>query len=190
VSAKLTARLSVRARTRAAAAVRSRSGAPEEAEQRVAQRLRVEVLHDVAREAEADRAALLAHHDDHGVRLLGDPERRAVPRAEAVIEDLGVRHREEHAGARDLQVADEHGAVVQLVHRLRHEQADEQLARHDAVEHDALALRELEHVGVLLEGDDRAHAVAGQLGRGGHDLVDHARLRSRADEKNARRPCG
>ncbi len=41
---------------------------------------------------------------------------------------------------------------------------------------DALALHELEHVGVLLEGDDRAHAVARQLGRGGDHLVDDARL--------------
>ena len=44
------------------------------------------------------------------------------------------------------------------------------------VERDALRHHELVEVGVLLEGDERAHAVARELGRRGHHLVDDPRL--------------
>ena len=47
------------------------------------------------------RPALLADHDHDRVGLLGDAEGRAVARAERLVEDLGVGHREEHAGLRD-----------------------------------------------------------------------------------------
>ena len=49
---------------------------------------------------------------------------------------------------------------------------------------------ELVEVRVLLEADERAHAVARELGRRGDDLVDDARLLLRAQcrAKNAREP--
>ncbi len=99
-----------------------------------------------------------------------------MARAELAIEPARFGHGEEHACALDLQIADDHRAVVQLVHRLRVEERDEQLASHGRAHLHALAARELEQVGVLLEGDDRADAVARELGHRGDDLVDDARL--------------
>ena len=54
----------------------------------------------------------------------------------------------------------------------------------------ALPDDELVEVRVLLEADERAHAVARELGRRGDDLVDDARLLlpRRAPPKNARAP--
>ena len=70
---------------------RLRARLAEEAEERLAQRRAVEVRDDVAVEAEADRAALLADDDDDRVGLLGDAERGAVARAERLVEDLACR---------------------------------------------------------------------------------------------------
>ena len=44
------------------------------------------------------------------------------------VEDAAVGHREEHAGLGDAEIADDDRAVVQLVHALRHEERDEELA--------------------------------------------------------------
>ena len=49
---------------------------------------------------------------------------------------------------------------------------DEELALHGGVDRRPLPDDELVEVRVLLEGDERAHAVARQLGRGRDDLVD------------------
>ena len=88
------------------------------------------------------------------------------------------------------QVADDHGAVVELVQALGQEEADEELALHRRVDGRALADDELVEVRVLLEGDERADAVARELGRRGDDLVDDPRLllpRQPAEERPARR---
>ena len=171
-------------------APRLRRPLAEEPEQRLAERRAVEVRDDVAVEAEADGAALLADDDDDRVGLLGDAERGAVARAERLVEDLGVGHREEDAGLRDAQVADDDRAVVQLVDALGHEERDEQLALHRRVDGRALPDHELVEVRVLLEGDERAHAVARELGRGGDHLVDDLATPAAATSppKNARAP--
>ena len=85
---------------------------------------------------------------------------------------LRVGHREEDAGLGHAQVADDHRPVVQLVEALGQEEGDQQVALHRGVERRALPHHELVEVGVLLEGDEGAHAVARQLGRRGDDLVD------------------
>ena len=93
-------------------------------------------------------------------------------------------------GLGDAQVPDDDRAVVQLVHALGDEEADEQLALHRRVDGGALPHHELVEVGVLLEADERAHAVARELGRRRDHLVDDARLllRARCPPKNARAP--
>ena len=60
--------------------------------------------------------------DDDRVGLLRDAERRAVARAERLVEDLRVRHREEDARLGDAQVADDDRAVVELVQALGDEE--------------------------------------------------------------------
>ena len=81
-----------------------------------------------------------------------------------------------------------------LFSALGHEERDEELALHRRVDGRALPDDELVEVRVLLEGDERAHAVAGELGRRGDHLVDDARLllprqpaeeRARADAHEA-----
>ena len=89
---------------------------------------------------------------------------------------LRVRHREKDARLRDAQVADDDGAVVELVQALRDEEADEELALHRRVDGRPLPDDELVEVRVLLERDERADAVSGKLRRGGDDLVDDLRL--------------
>ena len=149
---------------------------PEEPEERLAERRPVEVGDDVAVEAEADAATLLAEDDDDGVGLLGDAERRAVTRPERLVEDLRVGHREEDARLRDAEVPDDDGAVVELVQALREKQADEELPLHRRVDRRPLPHHELVQVRVLLEGDEGAHAVARELRRRRHDLVDRLGL--------------
>ena len=96
------------------------------------------------------------------------------PRLVSTMRDSGMG---KNTPARAIaQIADDDRAVVQLVHRLGHEQRDQQLARDRGVDVDALRDHELVQVRVLLEGDEGAHAVARELGRSGHHLVDHARL--------------
>ena len=145
---------------------------------------------DVAVEAEADGPALLADDDDDRVGLLGDAERGAVARAERLVEDLRVGHREEDAGLGDAQVADDDGAVVQLVQALGHEQADEQLALHRRVDRRALPHDELVEVRVLLEAMSapmrwRASSVAAATTS---SMTLRLLLRARCPPKNARAP--
>jgi hypothetical protein len=96
-----------------------------------------------------------------------------VARAEARVDHALIRHGEEDPGLRDAQIADDHGAVVQLVHRLRDEDADQELAADGGVEGVALVRPdELVEVRVLLEGDDGARSVPREIRGGLDDLVD------------------
>jgi hypothetical protein len=159
----------------------------EKAQKRLPQRSAIEIRDDISVEAEADRSALLGHDHDDGVGLLGDAEGGAVPRPEGLIERLDVRHREKHASFDDAEIADDDGAIVELVDALRHEEAHEQLALYGRIDDRPLAHDEFVQVGVLLETDERAHAMAGKLGRCRDDLVDDPRLlvATDASEKGA-----
>jgi hypothetical protein len=98
----------------------------------------VQVRRDVAVEAEADRPAFLAHHDHDGVGFLGDAERRAVsePKLSSTTRPSGIGKKT--AGLGDPEGSDDHRAVVELVHRFRNEQRDQQLARDRGVDHGTL----------------------------------------------------
>ena len=66
------------------------------------------------------------------VGLLGDADRRAVPRAEAFGQVLPQRQREDAAGVREPAVLDHHGAVVQR--RVRQEDRHQEVLRDGGVE--------------------------------------------------------
>ena len=57
----------------------------EQIDERLGKARLVEVAHDPAALDEADRARLLADHDDYRVGLLGDAERGAVARAQPAL---------------------------------------------------------------------------------------------------------
>ena len=48
-----------------------------------------------------------------------------MTRTKTRIEHLGFGHREEHTSTRDLEVANEHGAVMEFVDRFRDKHADD-----------------------------------------------------------------
>ena len=97
-------------RMRAAAAWLCRSSADEAA----AQPLLVEVAHDPAALDEADAPGLLADHDRDRVGLLGDAQRGAVARAEALAVTRWSRTAAAPTPAATMPVvADDHGAVVE-----------------------------------------------------------------------------
>ncbi|MFO0973303.1 MAG: hypothetical protein U1A27_07685 [Phycisphaerae bacterium] len=60
-----------------------------------------------------DDPGLFAHHHQHGVGLLGQPQRRAVPAAERLVEPLGLGQRKLHPGRRDAPARNDHPHVVQ-----------------------------------------------------------------------------
>ena len=66
----------------------------------------VEIPHDPAALHEADLAVLLGDHHDERVGLFGDPERRAVARAEPLRVDRGLGQREQRSGGQDGVVTD------------------------------------------------------------------------------------
>ena len=61
-------------------------------------------------------------------RLLGQPERGAVPRAECAINVLRLRQRQDAPCPHDRVAADDHGAIVQR--RVRREDGREQIGAH------------------------------------------------------------
>ena len=81
---------------------------------------------------------------------------------------------EENPSPRDLEVADEHGTIMEFVHGLRDKHADEQLARHDGLDLDAGVRAEFEHVGVLFKGDDRARTMPSEFRCCSNDFFDDA----------------
>ena len=134
----------------------------------------IKVQDDVAAEAATDRSAFFADDDDDCIGFFCDAKCRAMTRTETRIENLCFGHRKEDARARNLQVANEYRAVMEFVDGLRDKHADEQLARHDRLDRNAFAFAELEHVGVLLEGDDRTHAMPSEFGCSSNDFFDDA----------------
>jgi hypothetical protein len=136
----------------------------------------VEIGDDVAAEAKADSAALFADDDHHRVRLFGDADGGAMARSEAGVDDARFGHREKDARLGDAKVTDDDGAVVQLVDRFRNEERNEKLARDRRFDGDSLGHHELVEIRVLLEGDERAHAMPCKLGGRGHHFVDDTRL--------------
>jgi hypothetical protein len=103
-----------------------------------------------------------------------------VARPEARVDDARLGHRKENARFGDAEVSDDDRSVVQLVHRLGHEERNEELAGDHRFDGNALRHDELVEVRVLLERDESSHAVPRELGRRRDHLVDDARfLRAR-----------
>jgi hypothetical protein len=128
---------------------------------------------------ERDLRGLLADHDDEGVGLLGQAERRAVAGAEALVRDGELGERQDDAGGDDGVALDEHGAVVER--SVGREQADDEVggdARLDA----GAGLGVFIEADVALDGDDRADLGAGQPLHGLDQLLDDLALLHAVEE--------
>jgi hypothetical protein len=139
----------------------------------------VDVAGEAAAVGEGDLRRLLADDDDERVGLLGQAERGAVPRAEALVGDGELRERQDHAGRDDGVALDEHGAVVERA--VGREQADDEVgadARLDA----GAGFGVFVQADVALDGDDGADLGAGQPLHGLDQLLDDLALLHAVEE--------
>src|SRR5215813_14615961 len=81
---------------------------------------------------EGDAARLLRHHEDDGVRLLAEPEGRAMPRPHGAPKLRVARQRQEATRCGHAPGADEDGPVVQR--RVWEEEALQEIGGHEGVE--------------------------------------------------------
>ena len=130
----------------------------------------VQVAHDASPFHQADLGVLLGDDDDHGVRLLGDPERRSMTRTESLGMDRGVGQGQGRSRRDDRLAADHDSPIVQGCPR-REERAQE-VGRHVAVDHHA-GLGHFLEAGLALEDDEGTVTVAREARRGLGDFGRH-----------------
>ena len=123
----------------------------------------------LAVEGNRDLPGLLGHDDRDGVVLLGQADRRAVPRAELAAQHRLHRQRQEAGGGGNAALLDDDRAVVQRRRRL--EDADQQVVGHLRVERNA-ALDVVAQADLALEHDDRPLPARRQQAGRDDDLFD------------------
>src|SRR5581483_11230176 len=135
---------------------------------------RIDVTRDLPLADERRHAVLLRDDDRERVRLLREPDRRAMARAER-LRDVRVRREgQEAAGRGDAAVLDDERAVVDR--RVGKEDARHELLRHLGVEPRA-DVDVLVQPDLVLEDDERADAPRGEEGDALHELLDGLVLR-------------
>src|SRR5215467_14282837 len=122
---------------------------------------------------EGDPARLLRHHEDDGVRLLAEPEGRAMPRPHGAPELRVARQRQEAARCGHAPGADEDGPVVQR--RVREEEALQEIGRDEGIE-GYTELSVVAQAGGPLQHHETADALGGQRLRRLHHLVEEMTL--------------
>ena len=98
----------------------------------------------------------LRDDDDDGIGLLGQPDRRAVPRAQRHRQPLVLCKRKDAARCRDAVVLDDNGAVVE---RARYREDRLEKLRCDARIHFCPRIYIVPQPHVLLEDDERAEPL-------------------------------
>ena len=138
------------------------------------ERVAIQILGQLTTIDERYLTPFLGDDDHHGVGLLAQAEGLAVPRAHIGPGRRGRRERQDHARGGDPALAvDDHGAVVQG--RTRMKQRRQQLDRWNGL-HGLAALDVVAQPGFPFEHDQRAHAAVGHRERGQRQLVDHVGL--------------
>ena len=117
-----------------------------------------------------DDARFLGHHDDHGVRTLGQADCGTMARAQGLFDLRVVRQGQEAAGVTDAPLADDDGAVVKRVFVARDEDGEQCVRGHPGVQVDGV-LGVQRQVRLAFQDDEGADSFGRQPGHGPDDFV-------------------